>query len=68
MADDDPEYDLSPSLDTQVVEWRHEQLLHAGYPPELALELAMRTEIDLHVACDMLLHGCTAERAEAILT
>ena len=54
--------------ETGLVEsWRAEQLELAGYGAAAAAELAMRHDVDLHVAVEMLAHGCPAELALKIL-
>jgi hypothetical protein len=51
----------------QVEAWRAEQLELAGYGAAAAAELAARHEVDLHVAIEMLSHGCPPELALKIL-
>ena len=51
----------------QIIEWRFGQLRRAGFDPELALDLAISTRIDLHQATDLLLRGCSPELAFRIL-
>jgi hypothetical protein len=52
----------------QLVErWRAEALERAGYPPHAALELAARTDVDLHLAAELLAKGCSKELALQIL-
>ena len=50
-----------------VVAWRAEQLELAGYGAAAAAELAARHDVDLHLAVEMLTHGCTPELALKIL-
>jgi hypothetical protein len=50
-----------------VEAWRAEQLEHAGYGAAAAAELATRQDVDLHVAVELLTHGCPAELALQIL-
>ncbi len=50
-----------------VERWRAEELQRAGFPEELAEKLAVRAEVDLHRAIDMIRDGCPAELAAAIL-
>lgn len=47
--------------------WRFEQLLQAGYPLDLADIIAVRNDIDLHEACDLVVAGCKPELAARIL-
>jgi hypothetical protein len=51
----------------EVVRWRREELLAAGYEGEDALELALALWIDLHVAVDLPQRGCPHETAVRIL-
>jgi ABC-type phosphate/phosphonate transport system substrate-binding protein len=54
--------------ETNLVEaWRAEQLELAGYGAPAAAELATRLDVDLHVAVEMLAHGCAPELALKIL-
>ena len=54
--------------ETELVEaWRAEQLEHAGYGAAAAAELAMRHDVDLHVAIELLARGCRPELALQIL-
>lgn len=54
--------------EAELVEaWRAEQLEMAGYGAQGAAELAMRQDIDLHLAIDLLASGCSAELALQIL-
>ena len=50
-----------------VQEWRHEELLRAGYPKEAAAALSVRFDVDLHSAVSLLKQGCPPEIALAIL-
>jgi ABC-type phosphate/phosphonate transport system substrate-binding protein len=51
----------------QVEAWRAEQLELAGYGAAAAAELAVRADVDLHVATGLLTDGCPAELALRIL-
>lgn len=51
----------------EVVRWRFEELRRAGYGSEAAFVIAMDTEIDLHLATELLGKGCPAETALRIL-
>ena len=54
--------------ETELVEaWRAEQLELAGYGAAAAAEVAARQDVDLHVAVEMLSHGCPPELALKIL-
>jgi len=50
-----------------VEQWRAEVLERAGYPPQAAVELAARTDVDLHLAAELLTKGCSTELALQIL-
>jgi len=50
-----------------VERWRAQELERAGYPPQAAVELAARTDVDLHLAAELLTKGCTTELALQIL-
>jgi hypothetical protein len=50
-----------------VILWRQEELERAGWPAALALDLAERTDVDLHRACELLRRGATVELALEIL-
>jgi hypothetical protein len=50
-----------------VEQWRAEELERAGYPPQAAIELAGRADVDLHRAAALLRNGCTPELALKIL-
>ena len=52
----------------QVVGWRAEKLLRAGYEDGAAFELALRPDVDLHLAVDLLKMGCSRETALRILS
>ena len=47
--------------------WRLEELLRAGYNHRAALEVAERTDVDLHVAVELLRAGCSISTALRIL-
>ena len=54
--------------ETALVEaWRAEQLEMAGYGAQAAAQLAMRHDVDLHLAIGLLAQGCSAELALKIL-
>jgi hypothetical protein len=50
-----------------VVRWRLEQLLSAGYEREDASTLAARRDVDLHLAVELLARGCPPKTALRIL-
>jgi hypothetical protein len=51
----------------EVLSWRLEQLLRAGYERRDADRLARRTDIDLHQAVDLVGSGCPPKLAVSIL-
>jgi hypothetical protein len=53
--------------DVRVLDWRIEELLRAGFPELLALEIAATIQIDLHAAIRLRQRGCPAETAARIL-
>jgi hypothetical protein len=56
------------ATEQEIVErWRAEALERAGYPEDVATELALRADIDLHHAMGLIAKGCTPELAAAIL-
>jgi hypothetical protein len=50
-----------------VFEWRLTELMRAGFPEELALELAVSSQVDLHAAAELRSRGCPPETAARIL-
>ena len=51
----------------RVFSWRHASLLAAGYAHRLAFKLALRPEVDLHLAIRLRRAGCPPELAARIL-
>ena len=52
----------------EIVErWRAQELERAGFPEDTANELAMRADVDLHAAIDLIRRGCAPELAARIL-
>ena len=51
----------------RVVGWRFEELRRAGYGERDALELADRSDVDLHLAVELIRRGCPLETALRIL-
>ena len=68
-------YEAAALIDDEVVQdevidvycWRMEQLFQAGYGRAVACLLAESPAVDLHLACDLLAHGCTERTALQIL-
>jgi hypothetical protein len=52
---------------TDVYCWRLEQLIAAGYSAAVADVLATHTDIDLHLACNLVSLGCSERLAYSIL-
>jgi hypothetical protein len=50
-----------------VVAWRRDQLVHAGYPLPLAARLANDAAFDLHELITLVERGCTPKLAARIL-
>jgi hypothetical protein len=61
--------DVRHELDEElrVVLWRTATLSKAGYDDEAALNLALASDVDLHVATSLLKRGCPIETALRIL-
>jgi hypothetical protein len=57
---DDPELQ-------RIERWRLETLERAGYPSAAAVELAVRHDVDLHGAIELVQQGCSPELALRIL-
>lgn len=55
------------SSEQEVVLWRFEEMVRAGYSQAAALELSRRRDVDLHVACALLRRRCPPELAFRIL-
>ena len=51
----------------RIERWRADELEHAGYSIDAAQTLAVRHDVDLHFAVDLLNQGCPPETALAIL-
>lgn len=66
LGDQTPE--RPPVGDFNVLSWRYEELERAGYPCDIAVLLAERSDVDLHVACNLLERGATLHLALRILT
>jgi hypothetical protein len=66
---------MTTAAETEVLEtelerverWRTGELIRAGYDADAAADLAMRLDIDLHAARDLLVQGCPADVAVRIL-
>jgi hypothetical protein len=51
----------------RIVRWRAEELERAGFEPRAAGRLAVRHDVDLHTATDLLERGCPQDLALKIL-
>lgn len=51
----------------RIERWRAEELERAGYEPRAAGRLAVRHDVDLHAAVDLLERGCPSDLALKIL-
>jgi hypothetical protein len=51
----------------RIEEWRREELQRAGYALDAANELAVRHDIDLHSAVELVERGCPPDIAVRIL-
>ena len=58
---------ITESESERIHRWRAEELERAGYDSSQALELALRPDVDLHDAIDLLRRGCSVELAMQIL-
>jgi hypothetical protein len=64
-----------PTVDTKLVQseegevlaWRAEELVRAGYDGDNALMLALERAVDLHAAISLVRGGCPADLAVKIL-
>jgi hypothetical protein len=61
------EINVRPTEQELVEQRRAEELERAGYPAQAAAELAMRTDVDLHRAAELIKQGCSPELALRIL-
>jgi len=61
------ETNVRPTEQELVESWRGAELERAGYSHAAAVELATRTDVDLHFAVELLLKGCSPELALNIL-
>lgn len=52
----------------RVEDWREEELIRGGYPPDCAITLSQLPHVDLHRAVELLANGCKVKTAMEILT
>ena len=60
-------YLADPTEVERIERWRAEELERAGYEPRAAGRLAVRHDVDLHSAIDLLQRGCPKDLALKIL-
>jgi hypothetical protein len=60
-------YLADPTELERIERWRAEELERAGYEPRAAGRLAVRHDVDLHLATSLLERGCPPELALKIL-
>jgi len=60
-------YLADPTEQERIERWRAEELERAGYEPRAAGRLAVRHDVDLHLAIDLLQRGCSVDLALKIL-
>ena len=58
---------VEPVVPEQVRRWRLELLEQAGYPPDEALALSGRSDVDVRFAARLLREGCSVQTALRIL-
>jgi hypothetical protein len=58
---------LDSSEAENVLRWRFEELVRAGYGAEAAVVVASHVDVDLHAATELIRHGCPVETALRIL-
>ena len=56
-----------PATDERLLEWRYDELRRAGFDNDLAFIVAVRYDVDLHVALELLARGCPPGTAARIL-
>ncbi len=56
-----------PQTEPDVIGWRRDQLVRAGFPPPLASRLAHDPSFDLHALIELVERGCPPELAVRIL-
>jgi hypothetical protein len=51
----------------RIERWRADELIRVGYDANQAMTLAVRHDVDLHAAADLLARGCPPDLALRIL-
>jgi hypothetical protein len=64
-VESEPQRETRVPLD--VRQWRRSLLVQAGFPPELARELAAHPDYDLHALLNLVDRGCSPRLAKRIL-
>ncbi len=60
--------DITEQSELERIErWRADELIRGGYDPGKAMELAIRHDVDLHQAIELLQTGCPPDLALQIL-
>ena len=75
IADDPPRMETETEViaasgmteEELIFAWRYEQLQRVGFDAELALDLAVCGEVDLHDATELVRRGCAPTLAARIL-
>ena len=63
-----PDITLIEQTETERIErWRAEELERAGYEPRAAGRIAVRHDVDLHAAVELVERGCPQDLALKIL-
>ena len=58
---------LDDTEEERIIRWRLEALTRAGYDWPASMMIAVRPDIDLHLASDLLRRGCPPDVALQIL-
>ena len=61
------EVHIEETENDRVERWRTEALEKVGYAPDSAALLAARHDVDLHLAIELIEHGCSPQVALEIL-
>ena len=61
------EVHIAETESDKVERWRAEALERAGYEPTAAAMIAMQKDVDLHLAIELVEHGCPPDIALRIL-
>ena len=61
------EFEHHESEEERIIDWRAQALTRAGFEDGTALELALRSDVDLHLAVELVRRGCPPGTAARIL-